>query len=389
MSAWRPSKRLHRLFPRIKSLRSTFVYSVLQMSIPGKYLQATCFDLRKHPNLIHMKSFRASGNSLQTGTIHHLMMPAMVKIFNDLVPVNTMADYTSGATRLFYYSSTLYVNEAVDAISGGTDCISAVDQDCKLPGRPFTPSSSCVEAAHSIISVFTSLDLVNIRGMPTIFLVRVIHATMFLVKFSSEISSYQSNRSNSPRRDDSKVEQQLDDLIEIMASWGLDWPACRLIQILIRLRKQLRENKTKLPSSPRGSSSPNSTTSQADQDTTQSSTPSFPELPTPSLYQDFPQQPLNLPLADFSIPNDTLYGDPVFWDAICLDQTPQSKQPILPAPSHIPLWQMLESQPQQQAFSPDGSLPSGYPQSTEFFSSEQSESYPLTYIFKCSTKQSK
>ena len=249
-----------------------------------------------------------------------------------------------------YYSSLLYVNEAVAAIDRGADDVAYMldgIQDAvsrrrvAAPLRTSLPLSECVESAYNVVSVFTSLDLQTIRCLPTIFLIRVIHAIVFLVNFDTGTGLNQIPRYTSPSRNDSRVEHQLDDMIEIMASWGSDWPACRLIQILTRLRRQLRNNQNK-PGTTCGSSSRNSCNSYEGQDT-QSSTLTVPEVPTPLPYQGLAQQALNFKPAEFSVQESTSYGDHTFWDTFP-ELVPPDKRTILPPFDHSYMWKAQEPQ---------------------------------------------
>lgn len=170
---------------------------------------------------------------------------------------------------------------------------------------------------------------------------------IFLVRFGGCTKLGGPHRSTTSNSEDTKVEHQLDDMIEIMASWGSDWPACRLIQILIRLRKQLREKKSKTSATP-APLSRNSPTFQEGDDT-QSSTPTFPELPTPSPLQSLPQQSYDFRPSNFPAPDDTTYGDLDFWDTF-LEQGPQSKNPMSPGQGYTSLWNALQPQQQQQHY---------------------------------------
>ena len=244
------------------------------------------------------------------------------------------------------------------------------------PLRTSLPLSECVESALNVVSVFTSLDLQTIRCLPTIFLIRVIHAIIFLVNFNVGTSLNQIPKYKSPSRNDSRVEHQLDDMIEIMASWGSDWPACRLIQILTRLRRQLRNGQNK-PGTTCGSSSRNSCNSQEDQDT-QSSTPTIPEVPTPLPYQGLAQQAPNFKPAEFSVLEESMsYGDPTFWTTFP-EQDPPDKRTISPSPfGHSYMWKA--QQPQQHGLLPEENFSSeGMPPMAVFADNSQHETRPVS-----------
>lgn len=199
--------------------------------------------------------------------------------------------------------------------------------------------------------------------MPTICFIRVIYAIVFLVKSNVGTSLLQIPRCKSPSKEDLRVEQKLDDMIEIMANWGADWPACRLIQVLTTLRRQLRDNQNKVAATC-DSSSRHSSTSHEDQET-HSSSPTFPEPATPLRYQSLAQQDFNLKPADFPGQEDPSYGDPSFWG-----------NPFPQLFSHSYTWkaQQPQPQPQPQAILSEESYSSGYtPPNGLFTDSSQHE----------------
>lgn len=242
------------------------------------------------------------------------------------------------------------------------------------PLRTSLPLSECVESAYTVVSVFTSLDLQTIRCLPTIFLIRVIHAIVFLVNFNIGTAGLnQIHKYKSPSRNDLRVEHQLDDMIEIMASWGSDWPACRLIQILTRLRRQLRNNQNK-PGTTGGSSSCNSCISHEDQDTQSSTQTTISEVPTPLPYQGLGQQALNFKPAEFPVQESTSYGDPTFWDAFP-EQVPPDKRTISPPFGHPYTWKA--QQPQQHGLLPEENFSGeGIPPMAVFADNSQHETRP-------------
>ena len=122
---------------------------------------------------------------------------------------------------------------------------------------------------------------------------------IFLVKSNVSTSLIQIPRYKSPGNEDSSVEHRLNDMLEIMANWGSEWPACRLIQVLTTLRRQLRDNENKVAATC-DSSCRDSCTEDQDQETL-SSSPTFPEPPTPFRYRSLAQQDLYLRPTDFSV----------------------------------------------------------------------------------------
>ena len=201
--------------------------------------------------------------------------------------------------------------------------------------------------------------------MPIIFLIRVIHAIIFLVKSNDGTSLIHIPRCTSPSKEDLRMEHQLDEMIEIMANWGSDWPACRLVQVLTTLRRQLRDNQNKMTatcdSSPRDSGA-----SHEDQDT-QSSSPTFPEPPTPLRYQSTAQQEISFRSADFSVQEGPSYGDPSSWEAF-----PQPS-------SHSYTWKAQQPQPQPHAILSEENFSSEYiPPTGLFADNSQHELHPFS-----------
>ena len=241
------------------------------------------------------------------------------------------------------------------------------------PLKTSLPLSECVDSAYNVVSVFISLDLQTIRCLPTIFLIRVVHAIVFLVNFNIGTGLNQTPNFKLPSRYDSRVEHQLDDMIEIMAAWGSDWPACRLIQILTRLRRQLRNHQNKLGTSC-GSSSRNLCNSHGDQGT-QSSTPTIPEVPTPLPYQGLAQQTLSFKPAELSVHESTSYGDPTSWNSLP-EQVPPDKTTVSPPFGQSYMWKA--QQPQQHGLLPEENFSSeGIQPMAVFADNSQHETRPL------------
>ena len=260
-----------------------------------------------------------------------------------------------GIIQLLYHSSKLYVYEAVAAINRSADGVNLSFDGTQgaASSRTSLPISECIESAYSVVSVFTSLDLPTIRCMPIIFLIRVIHAIIFLVKSNDGTNLVHIPRCTSLSKEDLRIEHQLDEMIEIMANWGSYWPACRLVQVLTTLRGQLRDNQNKMTATC-DSSSRDSGASHEDQET-QSSSPTFPEPPTPLRYQNIAQQEVNLRSVDFSAHEGPSYGDPSSWEA-------------LPQPSsHSYTWKAQQPQPQLHAILPEEKFSSEYITPTGLF----------------------
>lgn len=259
-----------------------------------------------------------------------------------------------GTLGLLYYSSILYVCEVIAAMDCDGDGAGPSREEiqsaspCRrraAPAKATVLISECVHSASSVISVFSSLDHQHIRRMPALFLVRVLHAMIFLVKSSCDTGLDQIPVCKSSNGEDAKVERQLDDMMEIMASWGSDWPASKLIQICISLRRQLR-NKSDKPKVVCGSSPCSLCTSYEDRDTEPASS-NFPEPPSPAPYPRFAQEAFSFKEAVSPPSNGTSYADSSFWDDF-LEQVPAPRRSVSPLFSHSNIWKA--QQPQQYTF---------------------------------------
>ncbi|KAI9743548.1 MAG: hypothetical protein M1818_002862 [Claussenomyces sp. TS43310] len=268
------------------------------------------------------------------------------------VDESTLSNAGNGIERLLYHSSTLYLHEVVAAIHHNADGIGSGVEDTQgatsrqLCAELLTSSSpGCRESAHTVISIFTSLDLRDIRAMPTIFLIRVIHAITVLVTCGVSTDSDCDSGSTSPGSEYSRVEHQLDDMIDLMATWGSDWPACKLIRILIKLRRRLRQNQDKSTATS-GSSSQGSCNLEEDRETR--SPMAVVDLSTPLPYHGMAQQPLQFGLEDFILPESMSYSDPGFWDDF-IEMAPQDKMPMpMPMPFDSSTADLWASQPSAQ-----------------------------------------
>lgn len=256
-----------------------------------------------------------------------------------------------GTLGLLYYSSTLYVHEVIAAIDrdgDGTD----PNQDGTQSAAPFrhragraeaaVVMSECVHSAFTVISCFASLDHQQVRCMPAIFLIRVLHAMVFLIKFSCGTCLDQSPACKSFDRENARVERQLDTMIEIMASWGSAWPARRLIQICISLRRQLRDKSEN--SKVACDSAPCSLCSSHEDRDIELSNSNSSEPPTQSPYQRGLQEAFSFEETVCPIPDGTSFADSSFWDDF-LEQVPASKTPVSPIFSPSIVWKA--QQPQQ------------------------------------------
>lgn len=161
--------------------------------------------------------------------------------------------------RMMYHSSIVYLHDLNNAnatskepgTSQGTlagDIGLVVD-----PSRVDSDPTDMLDSAQKVASIFISFSEQYIPAIPTIFFIRLIHSIVVLTQHSG------SSRVDSPRRDSTmdfltngfeddatttlEVENLIDDLIDKMANGSAYWPSHKVIQVLNRLRRQLREKR--------------------------------------------------------------------------------------------------------------------------------------------------
>ncbi|PGH13476.1 hypothetical protein AJ79_03606 [Helicocarpus griseus UAMH5409] len=275
-------------------------------------------------------------------------------------PDNLAPSRTSNvATQLLYHSSTLYLHEVAATIDCDTDGMNFALEEVQGTDLPqfyatfatdsSSTSSAYIESAHSVISSFTSLDLRAIRALPTIFLVRVIHAITVLVKSSTFQGSDCGLGTKSMQEGNARIDHQLDDLIDVMESWGSNWPACKLIKILVKLRKWRRKNGDRqIIGGMSSSSSRQPEYNFSDDHETELSTAFPPNLQTPTSSQQNQARQVasSLELVDFSAQGATAHDEEIlgFWNSLP-DFLSQCDKPMQLDTSDVGLWDGQESQP--------------------------------------------
>ncbi|KAI9925897.1 hypothetical protein MW887_005703 [Aspergillus wentii] len=104
----------------------------------------------------------------------------------------------------------------------------------------------CLESAHNVISAFTLLPQRDIQVLPTVVLLRVIHATVVLVKIIISVSKSCSIGCHATRTQEMRVDHALDEMILTMTGCQPAWPATKWTRILLGLRRRLRESQRSL-----------------------------------------------------------------------------------------------------------------------------------------------
>lgn len=273
--------------------------------------------------------------------------------------------------QLLYHSSTLYLLEVAATIDREAESIDPVRAEAQGTafGQLYTETlkqsffiSECIKSAHSIISVFTSLDFRDIRALPTIFLVRVIHAVTILIKSGVSKDLDRSFIDTSPETEYARIDYQLDDMIEVMTSWGSDWPACKIIGILIMLRKWLREREDKAATT--SDSSRQFTYNSAEDQGTESSPPAFTNLSTPLSYQNHAQQTSPFGFVDLAA-HETTFNAPGFWDNFP-DLISQFDKPTEVDSINSDLWGVQQTQQLAAIWKEDMTSDSVFPDGNEY-----------------------
>jgi hypothetical protein len=252
--------------------------------------------------------------------------------------------YHTGTERLLYYSSTLYLHEVIAALDRSADGHDSGFEET-LNSAPSSNTSlisspEYLDSAYNVISIFTSLDLLDIRAMPTIFLIRVIHAITVPVKCSISnlsASSWLPSNTCSPTpfsqsKSLSRVEHQLDSMMSTIGTWGSDWPASKLMQILANLRKRLHDHqdKTTLTATSNASSRNDHEYTFEDEDMQLSA--AFLDLSTPMEFDGLTGQQMQFGFDDFATQEGEteVFGDTAaaFWDDF-VNLVPRDQSPML------------------------------------------------------------
>ncbi|KAL2270244.1 hypothetical protein VTJ83DRAFT_2428 [Remersonia thermophila] len=107
---------------------------------------------------------------------------------------------------------------------------------------------ACLSAIHGIFDTFLSLDIHTIRCLPVFNFVRVAYGVVVFIKLYFAVSSSQSDLSRFMTKDQMKVEQHLDRLLErfrAVAADGRSRPAQKFALVLLMLRTWFRKQEEK------------------------------------------------------------------------------------------------------------------------------------------------
>ncbi|KAK4162545.1 hypothetical protein QBC43DRAFT_241255 [Cladorrhinum sp. PSN259] len=131
-----------------------------------------------------------------------------------------------------------------NALAGGSDNI--LGSETPLSPAHINALSACLIAIDGIFDVFLSLDIKTIRCLPVFNFVRVAYAVVVLIKLYFAASSVNSELGKVINKDNMKVEQHLDGLLEKFKATAADdrsRPAAKFLVVLIMLRSWFQKQK--------------------------------------------------------------------------------------------------------------------------------------------------
>ena len=102
-----------------------------------------------------------------------------------------------------------------------------------------------VAAAHGLLDVFLSLNMSQIRTLPTLYFVRLTYAVVVLVKLHFAAARLSDATCATERIVSLKVEHYLRRLLQEVSGWGTIWPAWRLTKSLRRIQDLFRQQSNK------------------------------------------------------------------------------------------------------------------------------------------------
>ena len=168
---------------------------------------------------------------------------------------------------------------------GGSD--NALASDVPLSPAHINALSACLIAIDGIFETFLSLDVKNIRCLPVFNFVRVAYAVVVLIKLYFAASSANSELGKVINKDNMKVEQHLDGLLDkfrATAAEDRSRPAAKFLVVLIMLRTWFQKHKQNQGKEETPASTPYSSSRQGEKDL---KTPT----PAPAQHQQAPPPP--------------------------------------------------------------------------------------------------
>ena len=153
--------------------------------------------------------------------------------------------------QLAFHTLNLYMHE----IATQPEFLDIPDQDDDSapvsPGVTLTPAhinaiSACLTAIDGIFEVFLTMDVVDIRCLPVFNFVRVAYAVVILIKMYFAASSSKSELGKVIDKDNMKVEQHVETLLEKFRATAADdksRPAAKFMVVLAMLRSWFQKQK--------------------------------------------------------------------------------------------------------------------------------------------------
>ncbi|KAK3694326.1 hypothetical protein B0T22DRAFT_68017 [Podospora appendiculata] len=170
--------------------------------------------------------------------------------YSDSIP----QDMQQPSLRLSFHVLSLYMHEIATQSEFSEEPKQPFMTDSSREAdAPLTPAhikalSACLTAIDGIFEVFLSLDIHSIRCLPVFNFVRVAYAVVVLIKMYFAASSPKSELGKVINKDNMKVEQHLEKLLEkfrITAANERSRPAAKFLVVLIMLRSWFqKQNQT-------------------------------------------------------------------------------------------------------------------------------------------------
>ncbi|KAK4248168.1 hypothetical protein C7999DRAFT_13879 [Corynascus novoguineensis] len=150
-----------------------------------------------------------------------------------------------------FHLISLYMHEIVTQSDSGDGCRvqppdTLLGLDSPIPSTHINALSACLTAVDGIFEVFLSLDVRTVRCLPVFNVVRVAYAVVVLIKIYFAASSPKSELGKVINKDQLKVEQYLDRLLEhfrATAAEDRSRPAAKFLVVLVMMRSWFHKQK--------------------------------------------------------------------------------------------------------------------------------------------------
>ncbi|KAB5580000.1 hypothetical protein GE09DRAFT_1080496 [Coniochaeta sp. 2T2.1] len=164
-------------------------------------------------------------------------------------------EYKQPSLKLSFHVLNLYMHEIATQPENSDDWKQAntadMIRDALASDLPLTPAhinalSACLTAIDGIFEVFLSMEVSSIRCLPVFNFVRVAYAVVVLIKMYFAASSPKSELGKVINKDNMKVEQHLDNLLEKFGMTAADdksRPASKFLVVLVMLRSWFQKQK--------------------------------------------------------------------------------------------------------------------------------------------------